>query len=202
MHTLNRKTRNLVLTGALAGALFAGGFPLVLAETGTNDIEPVLTRASHAQHRHGAEEGKSPKGGCKHRKGQGGQVASAGKSCRKGGHDQGCRSAGKHLYGAHWESSLSDEQKAEMDALRVRFAKLQAPIRARTEAVQVELAALATADAPDVEAIEQKIAEFAELKRERMAGRYAHIAAKRQLLTEEQRISFDMELLRKAGDRD
>ena len=64
--------------------------------------------------------------------------------------------------------------------------------------IPVELAILVTQDSPDQNAIDKKIDEILELKREKMRKKYALKVDMRSILTPEQRVSFDMHLLKKA----
>ncbi len=86
----------------------------------------------------------------------------------------------------------------KLDTLRVEYAKHKAPLKAKAEAIKLELAVLATADTPDDKAIDAQINSLMELKREMKQHKYRYIAAKRQVLTDEQRPSFDMDVLKRA----
>ena len=112
-----------------------------------------------------------------------------------GGHQGHRGHHGKKLFGPHWKTSLSPEQAQEMDRLRVEYMKHKMPLKAKSEAIKLGLAALATADEPNVDALNERIEDLLAVKREMMTLKYKHIAAKRRLLTPEQRVSFDMDVL-------
>ena len=76
--------------------------------------------------------------------------------------------------------------------------KVQAPIKAKIKTVKVDLAMLVTADKPDTNAINKKIDELTKLKNEKMKEKYRYIAAKRKVLNAEQRVLFDIKVIKKA----
>jgi Spy/CpxP family protein refolding chaperone len=115
-----------------------------------------------------------------------------------GGNHSGCKRGGSPLYGDDWRATLTDEQMSQLDRLHVAYAKTKAPRKARMQALKVELTVLATAAAPDKEAINAKVDELLEIKRQALRARYAYIAAQQQVLTPDQQVSFDMQMIRKA----
>jgi Spy/CpxP family protein refolding chaperone len=140
-------------------------------------------------------------GGGKH----GGGMPGAGKhgGCKhKGGKHGGMHSGGKHsgprLYGEDWRKSLTDEQKAQLDRLHLAYARTKAPSKARMKALEVELTALATAVEPSWQVIDARIDELLQIKRQAMRAKYAYIADQRRVLTPEQQVSFDMQMIHKA----
>jgi Spy/CpxP family protein refolding chaperone len=114
------------------------------------------------------------------------------------GHHGGCKHGSSHLYGDDWRASLTDEQTSQLDRLHVAYAKAKAPRKARMQALKVELTVLATAASPDKEAINTNIDKLLEIKREAMRAKYAYLAAQRQVLTPDQQVSFDMQMIHKA----
>jgi len=121
--------------------------------------------------------------------------------CGKHGRGPGCRHRGhgkRHLLGEHWKNSLTAEQKLELDKLHLAFAKQKAPLKAGMKALKVQLAVLSTADQFAPEALEAKINELVMAKREMLRAKASYIAAQRQVLTPEQRVSFDMGTVHKA----
>ncbi len=86
----------------------------------------------------------------------------------------------------------------KLDTLRVEYAKHKAPLKAKTKAIKLELAVLATADSPDDKAIDAQINALMDLKREMKQHKYRYISAKRKVLTAEQQTSFDMDVLKRA----
>lgn len=134
----------------------------------------------------GGMQGAGKHGGCKH----------------KGGKHGGMHSGGKHsgprLYGEDWRKSLTDEQKAQLDRLHLAYARTKAPSKARMKALEVELTALATAVEPSWQVIDARIDELLQIKRQAMRAKYAYIADQRRVLTPEQQVSFDMQMIHKA----
>jgi Spy/CpxP family protein refolding chaperone len=140
-------------------------------------------------------------GGGKH----GGGMPGAGKhgGCKhKGGKHGGMHSGGKHsgprLYGEDWRKSLTDEQKAQLDRLHLAYARTKAPSKARMKALEVELTALATAVEPSWQVIDARIDELLQIKSQAMRAKYAYVADQRRVLTPEQQVSFDMQMIHKA----
>ncbi len=128
--------------------------------------------------------------------GQGAQKGRYGAHHGQGGQDG--HHGKKKLFGPHWKTTLSPEQAKELDRLRVEYKKLKMPLKGKAKAIKLELAVLATADEPDTEAVNARIDDLLALKQEMMRHKYTHIAAKRRLLTPEQRVSFDMDVLKRA----
>ena len=121
----------------------------------------------------------------------------------KGGHSMkshhGEKSHGKGVYQAScWTETLTEEQKAKRARMRLELKKVKYLIKAQIKVKKVELATLVTQDNPDQSAMEKKIDEILELKREKMRKKYAYKVALRNILTPEQRILFDMKMLKKA----
>lgn len=168
---------------ALLGAFIAGG--LALAES--SEDRPGPGHAMHGMH-HSAKHGEYGGKGSRHGMGR-----------HHGGDDDHGK---KGLYGPHWESTLTDEQRNRLDSLKLAHARAKMPLKAKARAVRVQLAALATAESPDASAIDAKIKEMLEIKLGLMRDKYRYIAARRAVLTPEQRISYDMEMMKKAMHKD
>ena len=106
---------------------------------------------------------------------------------------------GKGIYEAScWTETLTEEQKAKRAQMRLEFKKVKFLIKAQIKVKKVELAVLVTQDNPDQMAIERKIEEILVLKKEKMQKKYAYKVALRNMLTPEQRVLFDMKMLKKA----
>lgn len=103
-----------------------------------------------------------------------------------------------HLFGPAWKTTLTNEQKLELDKLHLAFAKSKLPVKAGLKTLKVQFAILATSDQASAEALEAKIHELIMAKREMMRLKANYIVAQRQILTPEQRISFDMDVIHKA----
>ncbi len=138
----------------------------------------------------GGMQGKGKQGNCKH----------------SGGHRRHCmhekkhghKACGKHRDDSAWRDSLSPEQELQIDQVHVNFAKTKAPLKARIKALKVDLAVLATAPQPNKAVIDAKIKELLELKGQLLGAKYGYIAAQRQVLSPQQQVSFDMDVVRKA----
>jgi len=119
-----------------------------------------------------------------------------------GMHGKGAHGGGHHgrkgLLGPHWKSTLTEEQRAKLDTLHLAYVKTKAPLKAKMKLLKVELGLLATADSADTKAIDKKIGELLEVKRAKMGAKYKYVVAKRAVLTPEQRVSFDMEVIESA----
>lgn len=105
---------------------------------------------------------------------------------------------GYDWYGPDWRQTLSEEQRSRLEQLHAEYTKTKLPLKARMKAAKAELAVLALADSPDQSAIERKIDELQQLQRQMLQAKYTYIADRRAVLTEQQRPSFDMSVLRKA----
>jgi Spy/CpxP family protein refolding chaperone len=99
---------------------------------------------------------------------------------------------------ARWKKSLSSEQRAKIDKMKLDFIKKQYPMKAKKKALKIELALLATADSPDMKAIDKKIDDLLALTKQMMQQKYAHKTAVRKELNDEQRVQFDIAMLKKA----
>ena len=150
--------------------------------------------------------GTPGKTGCKHH----GKGEQAGKQHRAGkGQHGGCDKHGKsghsrtgkggqHLFAEHWKHSLTDEQKAELDRLHLEYARTKAPLKAGIKAMQVRLAVMATSGNTTPEEMNGPVMDLLLAKQEMMRAKYSYIAAQRNVLNPEQRVSFDMEVIHEA----
>lgn len=110
-----------------------------------------------------------------------------------------CHGEGKsRLFGPDWKTTVSPEQQATLDRLHVAYAKAKMPLKAQAKVLKVELTSLALEDQPDTGAINAKIDELLTLKRTMMINKYEYVAAKRKVLTPEQRVSFDMDVIKRS----
>jgi len=113
-------------------------------------------------------------------------------------HGSGGHHGRKGLLGPHWRSTLSEEQRAKLDAIHLAYVKAKAPLKAKAKLLKVELGLLATADSADTKAIDKKIGELLGVKRAKMRAKYDYVVATRAVLTSEQRVSYDMEVMKSA----
>jgi hypothetical protein len=177
-------------------ALLAAGLPLAHAE------DAVSQKGMHgAMQKHGGHHGSVQKGqhGKDHAsKKHGGHGKSHGKGHSGQHHRKG--HGRPHLFGDHWKKTLTAEQKAQLDRLHVDFAKKKHALTSAIHARKVQLAIMAIADQPQQEAMDAQINDLIVGERQLMQAKYAYIAAQRRVLTPEQQVSFDMEVVHKADE--
>lgn len=126
--------------------------------------------------------------------GHGMTAAHGGRAMMHGaGHGKG------HLFGPHWRETLSDDQKAEIDWMHLRLRQEQYLVDAGIALKKAEINRLIVSEDVDQEKLRAKIDELLELERKRLVNRYQHMIEMRQVLTPQQRVSFDLGIL--ARDR-
>ena len=103
----------------------------------------------------------------------------------------------KHGFGHNWKASLSDEQRREIDKLRLAYKKEEYLVKAKLKQAKVEFALLITADSPKESSINSKIDQIVKLKKEKLHLKANHKINVRKLLTENQRVQFDLAVLKK-----
>ena len=104
-----------------------------------------------------------------------------------------------HGDGGGWKASLTDEQSKQIDKLRLDYKQKSYLLKAKIKQAKIELAMLITTDSPNQKNIDKKIDEILKLKGEKMRLKTAHKISVRKLLTEEQRVQFDLHVLKKAA---
>lgn len=112
--------------------------------------------------------------------------------------DHGKGMHGMYHGGGGWKSSLTDEQRTQIDSLKLEYKKKKYPLKAKLKQAKVDLALLMTSDNPSQNAINKKIDEIVKLKKEKMRLKASHKIAVRKLLNKQQRVKFDMKILKKA----
>lgn len=115
----------------------------------------------------------------------------------KMGHQSG--SGAGHIFGPLWKETLTDEQKMKADRMHRELKMSLNVLKAKKKVGKAELNNLIIKDNPNTNAIHRKIDEILELKRKIMRIKYGHKVEMRGMLTSEQRVSFDMGLLKKTG---
>jgi len=103
-----------------------------------------------------------------------------------------------HKGGGSWKASLSAEQQSQIAKLKLDFKKKKYPLKAQIKQAKVDLALLITADKPNQKSIDQNIDKIVDLKSKIMRLKAKHKIAVRKILNEEQRVKFDMKILKKA----
>ena len=116
------------------------------------------------------------------------------------GHGKEMERDGKHDSGPGWKETLTDEQKLKVDKMHLELKKETGLLEARLGVEKAELAGLLVKDAADMKAIQKRLDEMARIKRDMMEKKYRHMLDVRAILTPEQRVSFDMGVLKMAGD--
>lgn len=105
------------------------------------------------------------------------------------------KARGGHLFGPHWRASLTDDQKAEIDWMHLRLRREQHVLKAEISLKKAELKGLVTGEDMSTEDLRAKVDELLELKREYLLNKYQHMVEMRQVLTPQQRVSFDLGVL-------
>ncbi len=100
--------------------------------------------------------------------------------------------------GGSWKATLSDEQQAQIAKLKLDYKKKKYPLKAKLKQAKVDLALLMTEDNPSQKNINKKIDEIVQLKSQKMRLKANHKIAVRKLLNENQRVKFDMKIMKKA----
>ena len=124
----------------------------------------------------------------------------------KGGHGQmhvgkAGHKKNKHKKGGtfspHWVKTLTEEQKISFDKMHLVVGQFEAVQRAKMKMLKAELNVLAAKSTNNKPAIYAKIDEILDVKKAIMRNRFDHIAEMRRELTEQQKISYDMGLLKR-----
>ncbi len=98
-----------------------------------------------------------------------------------------------------WQKTLSAGQQRRIEKMRLQTAREKSILKAKIRLAKTELALLVTDNSPDQNAINKKLNELMKLMRKKMELHYIHIIKVREILNKEQRVSFDLGVLHKAG---
>ena len=101
-------------------------------------------------------------------------------------------------YGGSWKASLTDEQIKQIAKLKLDYKKKKYPLKTKMKQAKIELALLMTSDKPSQKAISKKIDQLVKLKSQKLHLKANHKIAVRKLLNEDQRVKFDMKILKRA----
>ena len=101
--------------------------------------------------------------------------------------------------GHSWKDTLTRDQRQQVGKLKLDYRKVALPIKARIRQARIELAMLSTVDQPDHTKIDNKIGEILKLKGENIRAKVKLRTQIRNILNEEQRIKFDLHVLKKAS---
>ncbi len=100
---------------------------------------------------------------------------------------------------ADGDAARCAEAQRALNPIKAEYAKKQAPLKARYKALKLELMALALTDTPDSAAIDKKIDEMLELKRQLLRNKADKVSAIRNALDEDQRPQYDLRVMKKAA---
>ncbi|MCF6229582.1 MAG: hypothetical protein L3J62_02125 [Gammaproteobacteria bacterium] len=113
----------------------------------------------------------------------------------KGGH----KNKKGHHFSPSWAKTLSDEQRVAVDKMHLELGTQHAVLKAKAALLQKEMNVMTAKDDADMSAVHTKIEAFIAVKAEIMKLRYAHLTEMRNALNEQQRISYDMAILKREG---
>lgn len=104
----------------------------------------------------------------------------------------GCKNHGMKEGKCEMIPNLTDEQKGKIEKLKTTHMKETMQLKNQIKEKKAHERTLMTADKPDMTEINKTIDEIGALQTEMMKKEAAHIQSVRALLTEEQRVAFDM----------
>ena len=104
-----------------------------------------------------------------------------------------------HHFSPHWAKTLSDDQKMAIDRMHLDLNRELSVLKAQAELAQKELNAYTIRDNAKTSTINTMITKLLAVKKQIMEKRYAHLREMRNALTTEQRISYDMGVLKRSG---
>ncbi|MCW8962912.1 MAG: periplasmic heavy metal sensor [Gammaproteobacteria bacterium] len=110
---------------------------------------------------------------------------------------QGMKHHGKH-HEQSWKATLTDAQRKEINKLKLAHKRKVYPLKAQIKQAKVELALLVTSDNPQKNEISQAINRIVRLKAEKIHLKTVHRINVRSVLNEDQRVLFDLKVLKKA----
>lgn len=104
-----------------------------------------------------------------------------------------------HQLSPHWSETLSDEQKIAIDRMHLKLASELAVLKAEAKLAEKELNAYTIRDDARNSVIDDHIDKLLAVKKKILAARFAHLREMRAELTPQQRISYDMGVLKRHG---
>ncbi|MCF6324695.1 MAG: hypothetical protein L3J89_10295 [Gammaproteobacteria bacterium] len=117
----------------------------------------------------------------------------------KSTHKEGHKKKKGHHFSPHWAKTLSDKQRVAVDKMHLKLGTQHAILKAQATLLQKELNVMTAKDGADQTTIHTRIDELMAVKAEIMKRRYDHLTEMRDALTEQQRISYDMSILKREG---
>lgn len=122
------------------------------------------------------------------------------------GHGQGAAHASGHGHEGHghglaasWRASLTDDQKGEISWSHLRLRQKQSLVEARIALKKAEIDRIVAGDEGGDEQLQNAVEELMALEQEKTLNHYRHMMEVRQLLTPQQRVSFDLGILARKG---
>jgi len=104
-----------------------------------------------------------------------------------------------HNFSPAWSKTLSKEQRVAVDKMHLDLNRQHAVLKAKATLLQKELNVMTAQEEAKQSAIHAKIDKLMALKAKIMKLRYDHLSEMRAALTEQQRISYDMAILKREG---
>ena len=103
-----------------------------------------------------------------------------------------------HGYGTG-KSSLTNDQSKQISKLKLEHKKKIYPLKTKLQQTRFELALLMMDNNPNQKSIDKKIAQIVKLKSEKIRLKVRHKIDVRKVLSDEQRVHFDLKLLKKSS---
>lgn len=97
-----------------------------------------------------------------------------------------------------WKRTLTDKQRSELRQIKLSYKRQKYLLKAQLRQARVQLALHATSNKPSQRAIDKKIGEITRIKGKMIKLKVNKLVRVRRILTPEQRLSFDMKVLKKA----
>lgn len=104
-----------------------------------------------------------------------------------------------HGLAAPWRASLTEDQKGEISWSHLRLRQNQSMLDARIALKEAEIDLIVTGEETGEEALQAAVEELTALEKEKALNHYRHMMEVRQLLTPQQRVSFDLGVLSRKG---
>jgi len=99
--------------------------------------------------------------------------------------------------GGGWKATLSEKQQIQVSNLKLDYKKKKYPLKTKIKQIKVELPLLITTKKPNQKTIKNKIDQIVKLKAKKIRLRANHKIAVRKVINEQQRVKFDMKILKK-----
>jgi Spy/CpxP family protein refolding chaperone len=106
-----------------------------------------------------------------------------------------------HHFSPQWSQTLSDDQKTSVDRMHLDLERKLVVLKAQAELAQKELNAYTIRDDAKISTISSMINKLLAVDKQILESRYAHLLEMRNILTAEQRVSYDMSVLNRHGSK-